>query len=208
MQIALQIQIAEATFRGSTLDFKWRARSNGGQNQNPKKPLGLPTIPTNIPRPKINPPKMPRKMKFGSRSMRPGYAGTYTNLQMVYFEYPPKSPLKSSHPKKYLPKYPNQKKPGIENFKPQKTFDHPCHLKSGVSKLPPPPPPAPPPGPYMSKPRGGKRTSRIKGILFWMKMLGHWQTLQKTTTQKEAAFFSTTRKILTCILFFSKKSKA
>ena len=73
--------------------------------------------------------------------MRPGYAGTYTNLQMVYFEYPPKSPLKSSHPKKYLPKFPNQKKPGIENFKLQKTFDHPCHLKSGVSKPPPPRPP-------------------------------------------------------------------
>ena len=66
--------------------------------------------------------------------MRPGYAGTYTNLQMVYFEYPQKSPLKSSHPKKYLPKFPNQKKPGIENFKPKKTFDHPCHLKSGVSQ--------------------------------------------------------------------------
>ena len=113
------------------------------------------------------------KNKFGSRSMRPGYAGTYTNLQMVYFEYPPKSPLKSSHLKKYLPKFPNQKKPGIENFKPQKTFDHPCHLKSGVSNPLPPPPPAPPPEPYMSKPRGGKRTSRIKGILFWMKMLGH-----------------------------------
>ena len=70
--------------------------------------------------------------------MRPGYAGIYTNLQMVCFEYPQKSPLKSSHPKKYLPKFPNQKKPGIENFKPQKTFDHPCHLKSGVSQPPPP----------------------------------------------------------------------
>ena len=36
------------------------------------------------------------------------------------FEYPKKSQLKSSHPKKYLPNFLTQKNPGIENFKPKK----------------------------------------------------------------------------------------
>ena len=51
------------------------------------------------------------------------------------FEYPKKSPLKSSHPKKYLPNFPTRKNPGIKNFKPKKSFDHPHHLKSGVPPL-------------------------------------------------------------------------
>ena len=37
--------------------------------------------------------------------------------------------LKSSY-QKYLPSFPTKKNPEIENFKPQKSFDHPCHLKS------------------------------------------------------------------------------
>ena len=53
---------------------------------------------------------------------------------------PQKSLLNSSHPKKYLPNFPTpptlppppQKKFGIEDFKPKKSFNHPCHLKSGV----------------------------------------------------------------------------
>ena len=55
------------------------------------------------------------------------------------FEYPKKSPLKSSHPKKYLPNFPSQNKipeSKISNL-PQKSFDHPRHLNSVV---PPPPP--------------------------------------------------------------------
>ena len=40
---------------GRTLDFKSREGSNGGKNQNPKIPLGLPTIPPKIPGTKINP---------------------------------------------------------------------------------------------------------------------------------------------------------
>ena len=51
------------------------------------------------------------------------------------FEYPKKSLLKSSHPKKYLPNFPTQKNPGMENFKPKKSFDHPRHLKSGEPPL-------------------------------------------------------------------------
>ena len=50
--------------------------------------------------------------------------------------------LNSSHPKKYLPNFSNQKNPATENFKP---FDHPRHL--GVAANPPtPPPPKHPPG--------------------------------------------------------------
>jgi len=48
------------------------------------------------------------------------------------FEYPEKSPLKSSHPKNtcqiFLPKKILESK--ISN--PKKSFDHPHHLKSGV----------------------------------------------------------------------------
>ena len=50
--------------------------------------------------------------------------------------------LNSSHPKKYLPNFSNQKNLATENFK---TFDHPRHL--GVAANPPtPPPPQHPPG--------------------------------------------------------------
>ena len=48
--------------------------------------------------------------------------------------------LQSSHPKKYLPNFPTQKHPGMENFNPppqKKSFDYHRRLKSGV---PPPPP--------------------------------------------------------------------
>ena len=44
--------------------------------------------------------------------------------------------LNSSHPKKYLPNFSNQKNLATENFK---TFDHPRHL--GVAANPPTPPP-------------------------------------------------------------------
>ena len=59
----------------------------------------------------------------------------------ISFEYPINPDLNQTIQKKYLPKFPYQKKnPKIEHFKhPQKPFDHPCRLKSGV------PPPSPPP---------------------------------------------------------------
>ena len=62
------------------------------------------------------------------------YAGITTNLQTI-LNTPQNSRLKSRHPKNF----PTQQILGIENFKPQKSFDHPRHLKSGV----PPPPPLP-----------------------------------------------------------------
>ena len=44
---------------GATLDFKWRGRSNGGKNQNPKISVSLQTKPKKIPAPKINSKKIP-----------------------------------------------------------------------------------------------------------------------------------------------------
>ena len=48
------------------------------------------------------------------------------------FEYPKYLYLNQATQKKFLPNFPTQKHPGIENFKPKKSFDHPRHLKSGV----------------------------------------------------------------------------
>ena len=53
------------------------------------------------------------------------------------FDYPQKSLLKSSHPKKYLPNIPTQKNHGIEISNPKKFCVHSRHLKS---RVPPPPP--------------------------------------------------------------------
>ena len=67
---------------------------------------------------------------------RPGYAGA--NPQIVLNT--PKNPyLNQATQKNTCQTFPTQKNPEIENFKPQKPFDHPCHLKSGVQ---------PPPGPF------------------------------------------------------------
>ena len=54
---------------------------------------------------------------------------------------PKKSLLKSSYPNKYLPNFRTQKNPGIENFKPKKSFHHARHLKSRI----------PPWGSYITK---------------------------------------------------------
>ena len=79
-----------------------------------------------------------RAIKNSSGATRPGYAGTITNLQNVW-NTPKKCLLKSSHPKSTCQNFPTQGNPEIENSEPKKSFDHPCHLKSGV------PPPTPPP---------------------------------------------------------------
>ena len=67
--------------------------------------------------------------------MRPGYAGTITNLQNVLNTQ--KNPYLNQATQKntcqiFLPK----KIPESKLSNPKKSFNHPCHLKSGV---PPPP---------------------------------------------------------------------
>ena len=54
--------------------------------------------------------------------MWPGYAGTTMNLKIF---------LKENLNNQYLNQA-TQKKPGMKNFKPKKSFNHPCHLKSRV----------------------------------------------------------------------------
>ena len=77
-------------------------------------------------------------VNFIRRTTRPGYAGTTTNLQIVlntpknlYLTRAPPPPPK----KKYLPNFPTQKIPESKISNPDKSFDHPRHLKSGVSPL-------------------------------------------------------------------------
>lgn len=52
------------------------------------------------------------------------------------FENPKKTLLKSSHTKLYLKNVSSQKLPRIENFRPKKSFNLPCHLKSGLAPSP------------------------------------------------------------------------
>ena len=57
------------------------------------------------------------------------YTRTIRNLQIILNT----QKIPSRHPKKYLLNFPNQENPGIKNFKPKKSFDHPCHLEFRVS---------------------------------------------------------------------------
>ena len=121
-----------------TPDFKSREWSNEGKTRNTKKnPLGFKQNPknslTNFRRAGKD---ITRKKTKGSQDTRvlPRY-----HESSDCFEYPNKSPLKSSHPKKYLPNFPTQNKiPESKISNPLKSFDHPRHLNSVV---PPPPPP-------------------------------------------------------------------
>ena len=75
------------------------------------------------------------------KQRQPGYAGTTTIPRILrLFWISNKSPLKSSHPKKYFLNFPTQNKipeSKISNLR-QKSFDHPRHLNSGVPTPPPP----------------------------------------------------------------------
>ena len=101
--------------------FKQNPQKSLDQNLNPKNPmLNFPAI----------------KISRGTTQL--GYAGTMTNLQIVLDT--PKNPyLNQANQKNTCQNFPTPKNPEIENLKPQKSLDHPCHLKSRV-----PPPPTPP----------------------------------------------------------------
>ena len=64
--------------------------------------------------------KVPRASNKPQKNPR-GYTGTITNLQIVL-----NTLLNSSYPKKT---------PKLKISTPQKSFDHPCHLKSTVSNV-------------------------------------------------------------------------
>ena len=124
---------------GGTPDFKWQGWSNGGKNKTPQEiPSASNKTPQN-PWTKIQPPKTPTPNFQGIKISRSGRnTWTITNLQIVLNT--PKYPIHIKLPQKYLPKYSCPKEiPKSKILNPRKSFDHPCHLKSGV---PPPPFPA------------------------------------------------------------------
>ena len=68
--------------------------------------------------------------------------GHYKYESSDCFVYPKKSLLKSGHTKKYLPNFPTQKNPGIENVKPQIILGSSPSLEiRRIARNPPPPPP-------------------------------------------------------------------
>ena len=108
-------------------NFKWRGRSNAGKNKNPKKFLNQKSPP--LPHQKKNPMPNCRALKV-YRKQNKFDCTLFAELRerdtralprnFRLFWIPKESFLKSSHPKKYLPNFPTQKNPGIENFKRQK----------------------------------------------------------------------------------------
>ena len=113
-----------------------------------KKSLGLQTKPKKFPGPKANPKKIPWRISKPSKfpESRRGYntqqkkaakiRGYYhdtTNPQIV-LNIQTNTYLNQATPKKYVPNFPTQNKipeSKISNL-PQKSFDHPRHLNSGV----------------------------------------------------------------------------
>ena len=116
--------------QGGTLDFKWQRWSwKWGQNSKPpKNPYGFKQYL------KKSHAEYPSHKNF----QRNYAARIYENYhESPYcFEWPKKSLLKSRYPKRFLPKFPHQRNPKIEDFNPPpppKSFNHPCHLKSRVA---------------------------------------------------------------------------
>ena len=108
-------------------NFKWRGWSNEGKNKTPKKSLDqkLPPPPPQKRNPMPNIPalKVYRKQnKFDCTLFAELRDRDTRALPRIFrlFRMPKESLLKSSHPKKYLPNFPTQTNPGIENFKRQK----------------------------------------------------------------------------------------
>ena len=78
--------------------------------------------------------------------------------------------------KKYLPNFPTPKNPGIENFKPTKSFHHPCHVKSGV-------PPPPPHGVLCSS----LMVRYMNGFQAYALLFSHWSTQVMINDSKKQA---------------------
>ena len=115
--------------RAGSQDFKWQGWSNGGKNQNIPKSLGLQVKCRKIPGPKFHPSEIPSWM-FEPNNLLAELRGRDTwELSPIFrlFWIPPKNTCQN---------FPTKKYPEIENVKPQKTFDHPCRLKSGVPSPP------------------------------------------------------------------------
>ena len=72
-----------------------------------------------------------RAINISRGTTRPEYAGTITNLKVVLNTH--KNPyLNQALQKNSCQKFSYPKNPEIKYFKPEKSFDYPSHLKSGV----------------------------------------------------------------------------
>ena len=67
--------------------------------------------------------------------MLPGYTGTVMNVQIVLLNTLKSPSLKQATPKNTYQNFPTPKDPEIKNLNPKKSFDLPCHLKSGILPL-------------------------------------------------------------------------
>ena len=125
-------------------DFNRQGWSNGGKSQNPKTSLGLQTK-----RKRKSHAEFPNHKNFQKaetvaeqvwfyfirRTTRPGVRRNYHDLQIV-LNTPKESLLNQVTPKNACQNFPTPKKSPNGKFEtPQKSFDHPCHLKSGVPPL-------------------------------------------------------------------------
>ena len=96
-----------------------------GLKSKPKKFLGLQTEHPKNPMPYF------RAINISRGTTRPEYAGTIINLKVVLNTH--KNPnLNQALQKNSCQKFSYPKNPEIKYFKPEKSFDYPFHLKSGV----------------------------------------------------------------------------
>ena len=111
---------------GGTPDFKWQGWSNGGKKQNPKKSLDQ------------NLTSKQSHTQFPShKHFQRNYAAQIFRLFWITHKIPR---LKLSHPQKIFlgsliaknENFPTQKSQNGKISNPPKSFNHPCHLKSGV----------------------------------------------------------------------------
>ena len=104
---------------GGILDFKWQGWSNGGKNQNPNKFLDQKLTPKN---PMLHFRALASLVVLYSQNyscMWPKYTGITTTLR-IGLNTPKNLYLNQVTQKRLLTKYPTQRNPGIENFKPPK----------------------------------------------------------------------------------------
>ena len=107
--------------------FEW------GKDQNPKKSLGLQTNPQKIPGPKFNPRKKSNAKFLSHKNFQKALNDITQKIETLVSNSPKK--LNQATQKITCQNFPTQKIPKSKLSNPQKSFDHPCYLKSGESPL-------------------------------------------------------------------------
>ena len=127
--------------RGGTLDFKWQGWSNVGKTQNPENSLGLPTKPNTITGAKktfeieclclflhhtiwsYHTRALPRILRLFWWPPKNPYLNQATQKNPSLNQAPQKNTWQIFQPKKISE---------MKISNPKKSFDYPCHLKSGA----------------------------------------------------------------------------